>query len=611
MGRFDSIAIATNTPKQTGSRFSNIQVVQPPSGATTDTQSPAPQDGFIKSVVKGVVSPFAKFGVGVANTLESTGRLLTGDVSGANEALQKERNLPFLGPTKSAITPNGSVGQNLKEIAGTGLEIGSNFVGGEGVGNVAKSTLGGLVKRGAVQGLKFGAATGALQSAGSALADNKSASDVVGSAITGGLAGGALGGALGAAAPAVTAGIKNVAGGFASRAAQKAEELSLLTNKVPDASIANKTLDASGNVVKDKVAQEVIKQGIAEPDVALMKNFTPEERATAHKMLSVREKQLTQRTPERAYTEVGNVFDKQAQEFEKVYKQKGLQVNKAAEQLKGKKVDVTPTLQAFGDALDVKGIEIKNGKLQFKNTIFEGTKQKDLQDAYNILVRTAKTGNANALHTLKGFIDQRVNFEGGEGAGLKGQAATILKGLRHSADETLDNNFKFYNKANTEFKDVIGVISKIKNQVGNDFKIGDHFVDANLGQKMRGLLSNNQNRAKVLTLLNDMETVGKKYGVKQNQSIFNLANFADVLEKEFGSEAPTSFQGGIERGLEYAQKFGSAGADIARGTPGGLVSGTIKAGKHLYEITRGINQENRIKALRALLGATKKSNFGK
>ena len=87
-----------------------------------------------------------------------------------------------------------------------------------------------------------------------------------------------------------------------------------------------------------------------------------------------------------------------------------------------------------------------------------------------------------------------------------------------------------------------------------------------------------------------------------------------------GSEAPTSFLGQISRGaetfgstggIEGLQQVGSTASEFARGN---VVRGTIKAGAHMIDVLRGVNQENKIKALRALLkseGAKKVSNFGR
>jgi hypothetical protein len=622
-----------------------------PSGqvlGTTENQEPKKKsifgkigDFFTGSTQKLANTLGSAASAGYANKLQEQS---TSQQMGIDDAVRRKMSDPNVSPeqkqkllkTSQQNTPDQIIDSNPdfqktgKQIAGEAFgtigEIASFGALGKGAkavkgAVVAKQTVKELAKEGAKQGAKYGTVFGAQKGASDSLQRNEGFGDIAKNTIKGGIFGGVTGAALGAGTSAVIGAVSNK---IASNATRRAEEINLLKNNVPDATVATKKLEVTRpspdlpnakpevKVVTDKTAKEVVRQGIEEPDVALMKTFTNSEREAANKMLDIRKTQMTQRTKERAYDVAGDAFDRQAQKFETVFKKKGEAVNQAAKSLKGQKVDATPVAQEWGNILDSNGIEIgPKGKLKFKGTIFEGTKQKDLQDAHDILMRIMKTRDASALHTLKGFIDQRVKFVGGEGAGLKGKAATILKQMRHFADETLDKKFPTYNKANAQFKDMVGVVERIKAQLGKNFNIGDDFIDADLSPKMRGLLSNNRGRAEVLSLLSQMEKVGKKYGIKSDEDVFKLANFADVLEKEFGSEAPTSFQGGIERGIQHAQDLASAGSDVARGTPGGLVSGAMKAGKFIYNATRGVNQENRIKALRELIKLQKKSVFGK
>src|SRR3990167_5466628 len=120
-------------------------------------------------------------------------------------------------------------------------------------------------------------------------------------------------------------------------------------------------------------------------------------------------------------------------------------------------------------------------------------------------------------------------------------------------------------------------------------------------------------------MLEETQTLLKKYGLKFDEDIVSQASFADTLEKMLGSEAPTSLLGQFSKGLETfgstgaiegAAQLGSAGSEFMRGN---LVRGTIKLGTQAAEALRGVNQENRIKALRDLLraGAKKTSAFKK
>ena len=171
---------------------------------------PAKQPGFLASVAKSIIKPFAEVGTSVLNVGESVVDLARGDVAGASEALKKERNVPLLGETKPAFTGEETTGEATKKMLGYGAEIGSWFVGGGGVKAVAGSTLKGVVKTGAVQGLKAGAIGGGLAAGGRAVQEDKSFGEVAKEAALGTVTGAALGSAIGAAAPAIVKGVKGV-----------------------------------------------------------------------------------------------------------------------------------------------------------------------------------------------------------------------------------------------------------------------------------------------------------------------------------------------------------------------------------------------------------------
>ncbi len=120
---------------------------------------------------------------------------------------------------------------------------------------------------------------------------------------------------------------------------------------------------------------------------------------------------------------------------------------------------------------------------------------------------------------------------------------------------------------NTDFSQTIGELNKIGQLMGKRFKLGDTFANAATGLKMRALTSNTAGRAKLLQLLESLDKVAQTHGMKINEDLVSQAGFADTMENLFGSEAPTSFLGGIERGVAKGEQALSAGADLASGHP--------------------------------------------
>ena len=615
-----------------------------------DASLKEPQDGFIKTLAKGVARPVATLAVRPIQLVRALG--------GATEEEQVVQ-LPFGLGRAETVRGAGDVMKDIGRAAETvslGVggaipKIGKGIFGATALGRAiqtggraiatapgaipltkgafaVKQPISALIKQGAGIGLKGGALFGG----GAATEEGGGVVDI----ITGGLTGGALGLAGGAALPVATRGIGATARGVKSvfgktvegtksilkipsveqKFAQKAEQKALLEAGIPDARVAAKALLESGKVVADPISKEAVRQGIPEADVALIKTSSVADKSKMSKMLDIRQSQLTnKRVVDRATDVVGDTFTTRvAGPIEKLNKEAGKRLELVAQRLAGHKVNPSSAITQFSDDMGKAGITVRdNGILNFRNSNFEGLKgvQLLIKNVWIRANRVARTGDALQAHRLKSYIDEIVNY-GKQSEGLSGKAQSMLKSFRHNIDTILDTKFPKYNKANTVFAETIQQLDQMGAAIGRRFKLGDTFADAQAGLAMRRILSNTQSRAEILKLLDGMQKVAQKYGIKIDEDIITQANFADVLEKMLGTEAPTSFLGGIQRGAE--QHAESIGTDILHGqwAKAGL-SATAKGLKRAYEVSRGLNQENKIEALRVLLrvGEKSKSVFGK
>lgn len=391
------------------------------------------------------------------------------------------------------------------------------------------------------------------------------------------------------------------------------EAQKLLKKKIPDTRVVESKIER-GKIVPDVKAKEAIKQGIPDTDVALIKNATPKDKVKMAKMLDIREKSLTnKRVVERSTDVAGDTFMSQTKHIEKVNKDARKTLNTVAQRLKGKTADATDSLVQFSNDMETSGIGVlKNGKLNFKGSDFEGLKsvQTTINNIWNRARRVAKSGDALQLHRMKSYIDEVVNY-GKATEGLGGKAERILKGLRHNIDASLDSKFPAYNKVNSVLSDTINQLNGIGESMGKKFRIGDTFSGMHAGTTLRRILSNTQSRADMLRLLGTVQETAKKYGMKIEEDVINQVHFADTLEKMFGSEAPSSFLGQIEKGVGDVGKVASAGAEFMKGNWG---KAGVKATKAMYEITQGITNENKMASLRSLLNTEKTKGitvFGK
>lgn len=564
-------------------------------------------DGFFKSLAKGIVKPVATM---VARPIQAVAALGGANADQIDSATKKIAG-DWVAPTpRNATDVVKDVGRGIETVAmgaGTsGLKVGET-VFGRAVPKIFQ-TPGAiqLAKDGAVRlGIKEGAKYGAISGFGAGLEDDPtSLGTVAGKTAFGGVLGGAIGGAI----PAVS----KAFGKTTAQQAQKAEEATMVAEKAPDARVATKMADGAGMVVDDPIAKEAVKQGLPEAKVAAIKGASPEDAVKMKKMLEIRKKGLTNErfgATNRATDVSGETGMELARHLEKTNREAGERLNSVAKALAGRKADPSKALTSFGEAMDGHGITIKKGgQLNFKGSDFEGvpSTQKLITNIWARTMRAVRTGDAYQLHRLKTFIDENVSY-GKQVEGLSGKAERLVKGLRRGIDEALDAKFPTYNKVNTQFSETIGEMNKLADYLGVDFKMGKEFANMKMGTKLRGLMSNQQGRAAMHQALESAQAVAKKYGYKGKGDVITQSLFANILDDLFNAEAKTSFRGDIEGAMGAVGDLSSAASDVAKGGTG-LISGPLKVGKFILDKTRGINHENKIAALEALLERNIKPN---
>lgn len=384
--------------------------------------------------------------------------------------------------------------------------------------------------------------------------------------------------------------------------AQKAAEgtPSLPAPNVQSTSKLRQALDIGGpKVVKDKLATETIKQGFDEGVIAAVKAGSPTDRAKMGKMVDVLEKGKKNKAfavRNRPSDVAGDSLMERVKTIRKTNKEAGRELEKASTELKGVDVDSSPAINRFMNDLDEMGISLerKDGKItpNFKGSDIEDLAAPELA-IKRMVARLAKDKQSNAyeLHRVKKYIDENVTY-GKQGEGLGGKTERVLKNLRSSLDQILDENFPKYDAANTKYADTISALDAIQDVAGRKMDLSGGSADKATGTLLRRLMSNAQSRVRLLDSIDEIENVAGKYGAKFDDDLLSQALFVDELDRMFGPVARTSLQGQVEQAVE----------GVARATsPMGAGDLVIKGAAKAAEKARGINEQNALKSIKALL----------
>lgn len=366
-----------------------------------------------------------------------------------------------------------------------------------------------------------------------------------------------------------------------------------------DVDTARYMLNGAGKVSKDKAAVEAIRQGVDESVTAALKGSTDLDKKVMSRMVDTLDKGLKNArfaAENRPTDVIGDNLVKRVKFIRAKNKEAGVQVDKAARSLAGKDIDPTQSVDSLFNDLADAGVNVDDaGKLTFDGSDFEGIKQ--AEDVISRVYNRAKKLPANdaySMHRLKKYIDENVDF-GKAGEGLSGRAERIVKKFRATIDNQLDISFPEYNKANEAFRETRSALDNMQDAVGRKLDFSSSSASKQTGTVLRRLLSNVQSRGALLDSIDSINTTAKNFGGRFDDDIITQVMFADELEKLFRPSARTSLQGEVSKAVDRA----------AMGQAGVVAEGVERVGGAL-ERMRGINNENRIKALKELLNAKTK-----
>ena len=160
--------------------------------------------------------------------------------------------------------------------------------------------------------------------------------------------------------------------------------------------------------------------------------------------------------------------------------------------------------------------------------------------------------------------------------------------------------FPKYRDANTRFSESLTALNELQTAVGKQVDFEGDMASEAFGLAMRKVLSNYGSRNTILQSIDAVETTAKKYGLKIEDDLINQIIFVNEVDRMFGAVASGSLKGQIEQGLQK-------GSDFARSSA--LEKAVMLVGKSA-EAVRGINEENAIKSIEAILRRQKLEPIG-
>lgn len=250
--------------------------------------------------------------------------------------------------------------------------------------------------------------------------------------------------------------------------------------------------------------------------------------------------------------------------------------------LRGNQVDVSEPVNNFISALkDEMGITFKtdpDGKISpsFKNSQISGSGfdkdktfiKKIVNDLYN-----SGMPDAYNVHNFKRSIDNMVVYGEKNNSALQPAVENSVKKLRNGLDTVLDNNFDAYNKANQDYSTTIKALGDMRDAAGKKLKFGDTGANQQLGILAQTMLGNNKSVQQVNNAITNLQNTARQYGLESPANYKDLVMYSNQLDKRFGSHAPSSLLGNLEKANKSSAELAAKGGlSAATGSKSGLLS---------------------------------------
>lgn len=334
-------------------------------------------------------------------------------------------------------------------------------------------------------------------------------------------------------------------------------------------------VDRKGNIVADSLQRDLIRKGVNDKAVMVLRDLNAGDKDAAGRMLDLAENYIKSvKGSERARPQmvIGENAMRRFDVIKKAQQEASKKIGAAVDDdLKGKPVDISSEVDEFLDSMESLGVNVfgKSGP-DFKQSMITGS---NVTPVRNVLNRVKNSyDDASELHQLKQFITNQLDYDNPASKPLDRQAENALKSLRAGINTKLRGMSDNYASANDDFRAAAEAVNPFAKIMGRRFDPEASRVDNYVGQELRKVLTNYQSSNDMITAIDDLDVVARKFGGKFDDNLMNQIVLNSELERIFGTFAPGSAQGVGEKAIEV-------GLDRALGATGQAVKAVGAAAK--------------------------------
>ena len=341
-------------------------------------------------------------------------------------------------------------------------------------------------------------------------------------------------------------------------------------------------------LASDPLAQQTIEAWREPGLIQAVKQATPQTRAKMNRMLNI-QRRIGQDSSLAAKMRPTDVTGESLVERTD-YLQKVLDVNNTRlrnivnDKFPTLQVNTQPIVNAYEEMLGSMGIT----RALDDQLVFEGSQVSQNKNAQNQimkvenLLREDVPVTARRLHNVKKQLDD-ILYETQSQGDIARTGKDIMQAVRVAINNTLREADKDYAQANDIISEILGSYSAVERFLGKDIRLDDPKAATKLGQEARKLFTNYAARAALTQAIAEIDSTAARYGGRFDDSVTDLAMFANALGHRFDTAATGSLEGLMQK-QQKRQALGEAAKEIGKATVDQTGQAGTRIGSRLAQI---------------------------
>lgn len=336
-------------------------------------------------------------------------------------------------------------------------------------------------------------------------------------------------------------------------------ELSRLPNRVATNIANKKALNATIESLPTQTAKNAVRDGVDIADVRQVDALkTSLDKKVAKELFDTVKKTDAGELVKDPIEVVGKPIVAKINQLDKKAQSVGAKLSKASENLGTvTKPELVQSVFARLSAVpELKGIQLNNGVLNFKNTrlasTFTTADRKAIQQAFT---EATRWGNGIKAHKFRQELFDVLDGKKRSLENMTGGQEKGLQAIRQGLADVLDNKNPTYKKLNQEYAKIAQPLTDIRKLIKATGDTTDDILEMNAGLLARRLTSTSLSQGQVKSVLKALDEATAVKG-KVSASTEALQDLYNILNKYYRIAPKTGFQGQTKQAIDSSTVSG-------------------------------------------------------